>query len=73
MARRNCGDVEVYSGRKQGRGGDRESKSMGQKEGMVVATVVSNRQSSWWLLVVCSRIIRSPEGNYCSNRSLPRH
>lgn len=52
---------------------ERESKSVGQKEGMVVATVVSNRQSSWWLLVVCSRIIRSPEGNYCSNRSLPRH
>lgn len=52
---------------------ERESKSVGQKEGMVVATVVSNRQSSWWLLVVCSRIIRSPEENYCSNRSLPRH
>lgn len=89
MKGHKCGTVEESGGKEwpgeiagmskfileESKGGDREreSKSVGQKEGMVVATVVSNRQSSWWLLVVCSRIIRSPEGNYCSNRSLPRH
>lgn len=52
---------------------DRERESRSRKGGMIAATVVSNRQSPWWLLVVCSRIIRSPEGNYCSNGSLPRH
>lgn len=83
MKGHKCGTVEESSGKEwpgeiagmskfileESWGGerDREGKlvSWVRRKNDCGGTVVSNRQSPWWL--VCPRIIRLPEGNYCSN------